>query len=91
MLPKINPSTTNAWNNLSAHAEEMKKVHLRDLFKNDPDFDFDAFNHDEVSEELNGTESPVVQEKVEPKAEEEVSPIVASSTNTASSEEVDKW
>ena len=37
MLPKINPSTTNAWNNLSAHAEEMKKVHLRDLFKNDPD------------------------------------------------------
>ena len=37
MLPKINPTTTKAWQQLQQHAEEMKSVHLRDLFKNDPD------------------------------------------------------
>jgi hypothetical protein len=55
-----------------------------------PDFDFDAFNHDEVSEELNGAESPIVQEKVESKVVEET-PIVESTSNPANSEEVDKW
>ncbi|HMK26710.1 MAG TPA: glucose-6-phosphate isomerase [Chitinophagaceae bacterium] len=37
MLPKINPTTTKAWQQLQQHAEEMKTVHVRDLFKNDPD------------------------------------------------------
>lgn len=36
MLPKINPTSTKAWQQLSTHAEEMKEVHMRDLFKNDP-------------------------------------------------------
>ncbi len=36
MLPKINPTTTKAWQQLQKHAEEMKSDHLRDLFKNDP-------------------------------------------------------
>jgi len=36
MLPKINPTTTKAWQHLQQHAEEMKSVHLRELFKNDP-------------------------------------------------------
>jgi len=36
MLPKINPTTTKAWQQLLKHAEEMKSVHLRVLFKNDP-------------------------------------------------------
>jgi glucose-6-phosphate isomerase len=36
MLPKINPTTTAAWAALQQHAEEMKAVHLRELFKNDP-------------------------------------------------------
>ncbi len=35
MFPKINPTTTKAWQALQQHAEEMKAVHLRDLFKND--------------------------------------------------------
>ena len=35
MLPKINPTTTEAWKNLEAHAEEMKQMHLRELFSND--------------------------------------------------------
>jgi glucose-6-phosphate isomerase len=37
MLPKVNPITTNAWRSLQAHFFEMKKVHLKDLFKNDPE------------------------------------------------------
>lgn len=37
MLPKINPTTTNAWRQLTAHALEMKGVHMRDLFREDAD------------------------------------------------------
>ncbi len=37
MLPKINPTTTKAWPQLQQHAEEMKAIHLRELFKNDPE------------------------------------------------------
>lgn len=37
MLPKINPASTNAWKELQQHATEMKNVHMRDLFSNDPD------------------------------------------------------
>jgi glucose-6-phosphate isomerase len=37
MLPKINPTTTNAWQQLQAHASEMKQVHMRTLFAEDPD------------------------------------------------------
>jgi len=37
MLPKINPTTTKAWKALERHAEEMKQVHMRDLFKTDAD------------------------------------------------------
>jgi glucose-6-phosphate isomerase len=35
MLPKINPTATEAWKNLEAHAAEMKQMHLRELFSND--------------------------------------------------------
>jgi glucose-6-phosphate isomerase len=38
MLPKINPTTTTAWQLLSDHFQEMKDVHLRDLFKKDNRF-----------------------------------------------------
>ena len=37
MLPKINPTTTAAWQQLKEHATEMKQVHLRELFRDDPD------------------------------------------------------
>lgn len=37
MLPKINPTTTRAWAALQAHAGEMKNIHMRELFRNDPD------------------------------------------------------
>ena len=35
MLPAINPTTTNAWKQLTVHAAKMKQVHMRDLFKED--------------------------------------------------------
>lgn len=37
MLPKINPTSTAAWQQLAAHATEMKQVHMRELFRQDPD------------------------------------------------------
>jgi glucose-6-phosphate isomerase len=36
MLPKINPTTTKAWQQLLKHAEDMKEVHMKDLFSKDP-------------------------------------------------------
>lgn len=36
MLPRINPTQTQAWKALEAHAEMMKSTHLRDLFAQDP-------------------------------------------------------
>ena len=38
MLPRINPTSTQAWFLLKKHAEdEMNRIHLRDLFANDED------------------------------------------------------
>jgi glucose-6-phosphate isomerase len=37
MLPAVQPRQTKAWKELEAHASDMKKVHLRELFKNDPE------------------------------------------------------
>jgi hypothetical protein len=62
-----------------------------------PDFNFDAYNHDEVSEvsaENEGETSSVSvseskPESVEASAPEEV--VVASTNGTAHNEEVDKW
>ena len=42
-FPTINPTKTQAWKNLESHANEMKQVHMRELFKNDPSR-FDAFS-----------------------------------------------
>ena len=68
-----------------------------------PDFDFDAFNHDEVPEEMNhngaaqtakpvaiATEVVVAEKAKEDKAE---TPVTAESDNPApqNNEEVDKW
>ncbi len=35
MLSAIDPAATNAWQQLSAHADEMKKVQMKELFKAD--------------------------------------------------------
>lgn len=35
MLPKINPTNTSSWKLLQQHAEEMKQVQIKDLFKDD--------------------------------------------------------
>jgi glucose-6-phosphate isomerase len=35
MLPAINPTSTNAWQLLEAHAQDMKKLQMRDLFAED--------------------------------------------------------
>jgi glucose-6-phosphate isomerase len=37
MLPKINPTTTKAWEKLQAHFSEMKGLHMRELFRKEPD------------------------------------------------------
>ncbi len=37
MLPKINPTTTTAWQLLKDHHAEMKQVNLKDLFMEDKD------------------------------------------------------
>jgi glucose-6-phosphate isomerase len=37
MLPKINPLSTQAWKELSEHAEVMKYMHIKDLVHADPD------------------------------------------------------
>ncbi|MCW3110710.1 MAG: glucose-6-phosphate isomerase, partial [Segetibacter sp.] len=36
MFPKINPTTTPSWKLLQEHYQEIKNVHLKDLFKEDP-------------------------------------------------------
>lgn len=36
MLPAINPTSTNAWQLLEAHAQEMKKQHMKEMFAADP-------------------------------------------------------
>ena len=43
MLPNVSPDQTKEWQQLKAHSEEMKKVHLAQLFKNDPQR-FNAFS-----------------------------------------------
>lgn len=61
-----------------------------------PDFDFDAFNHDQPVGENESEEAPVIS-VVAPApsiaAEAPVVPVAASSTvtNTSATEEVDKW
>jgi glucose-6-phosphate isomerase len=37
MLNKINPTETQSWKNLIGHFKEMKGIHMKDLFVNDPD------------------------------------------------------
>src|SRR4051812_40444057 len=37
MFPKINPTTTQAWQLLQQHYEEMKSIHLKDLFLEEGD------------------------------------------------------
>lgn len=37
MFPKINPTKTPAWQSLLTHSAEMKKTHLRELFRQDPE------------------------------------------------------
>ena len=37
MFPKIDPTSTSAWQSLTAHYVKMKHVHLKELFSEDPD------------------------------------------------------
>lgn len=43
MLPKINPASANAWQNLKDHSREMKNVKMKELFATDAER-FDRFN-----------------------------------------------
>jgi hypothetical protein len=72
-------------------------VEAVDYVKTDlmPDFDFDAFNHDQPVGEMDGEESPAIAAiSTAPgvAAESPVVPMAASSIpNTSATEEVDKW
>ncbi|MBB1283962.1 glucose-6-phosphate isomerase [Flavisolibacter sp. BT320] len=44
MFPRINPTTTAAWKDLSRHAESMKEIHMKDLFAQDANR-FQKFSH----------------------------------------------
>lgn len=44
MFPKINPTTTAAWKTLAQHAEQMKAVHMKELFAQEKDR-FQKFSH----------------------------------------------
>ena len=49
MLPKINPTETNAWKELYRHQSEMNQVQMKELFKNDPRrFDKMSIQLDEI-------------------------------------------
>ncbi|RPI35874.1 MAG: glucose-6-phosphate isomerase [Nitrospiraceae bacterium] len=37
MLKKVNPVQTEAWKNLTAHYEEIKNRHMKDMFSEDPE------------------------------------------------------
>lgn len=43
MLPKVNPTGTSAWNDLKQHHAEMSRLHMRQLFREDP-ARFDSFS-----------------------------------------------
>jgi glucose-6-phosphate isomerase len=43
MLSKIDPTTTKSWKRLTDHFKQMKSVHMRDLFSEDPGR-FDKFS-----------------------------------------------
>ena len=36
-FPAVNPTHTESWKKLSAHASQLKQVHLRELFRTNPD------------------------------------------------------
>jgi glucose-6-phosphate isomerase len=49
MFPKINPTTTKAWGALQQHADEMKFIHMRELFQKDTSrFDKYAFRFQDI-------------------------------------------
>lgn len=37
MLPKLNPAATASWRSLNEHFKKVQGLHMRDLFKDDPD------------------------------------------------------
>lgn len=39
MLPKINPTQTESWKNLQVHFEDIKNIHLKELFKSTDRFE----------------------------------------------------
>ncbi|HEX2608203.1 MAG TPA: glucose-6-phosphate isomerase [Flavisolibacter sp.] len=44
MFPKVDPTETKAWKALQTHAQEMKKVRMKELFEKQPDR-FDRFSY----------------------------------------------
>ncbi len=49
MLPRINPTTTQAWKSLQEHFAEMRTAKMKDLFANDPQrFDKMHIQYDDI-------------------------------------------
>jgi glucose-6-phosphate isomerase len=50
MFPKINPTTTKAWTALQQHADDIRSVHMRELFKKDASrFDNYSFRFQDIT------------------------------------------
>ena len=56
-----------------------------------PDFDFDAFNHDEMPEEMSQNGSGTYESAPAPQITEEATSNVVENPGTTGTEEVDKW
>lgn len=48
MLPKINPTQTESWKNLQVHFEEIKNLHLKELFKSTDRFEKYSLTFEDV-------------------------------------------
>lgn len=48
MLPKINPTKTNAWKKLKEHSRNMKKIKIKDLFKDKERFEKFSVKFDDM-------------------------------------------
>lgn len=61
MLPKINPTQTDAWKKLQIHFQEMKSCKMKQLFQDDPDR-FDKF-HQVIGDILIDYSKNIITEK----------------------------
>ena len=53
MIPRIDPTTTQAWGALQQHVLQLKETHMRDLFRQEPDrFEKNSFRLEDILVDL---------------------------------------